>query len=208
MPLSKTGLANLALGELGADLVEDIDSDDSRPAELCRTHFDTVRDAVLEDRDWSFAMDRWVLPKSSTPPAFGYLARFPMPATILRVVTVDAGDEGDVVDAFMAAMDPAPASGLDWVKEGRFILANTTGANVLVTGVKQAVDPSTWPAAFAQAFVARLAHELAVPVTQDHGRSVELWKLYQEKLQAASSSDGRQGRSQRIKSSWLRQRRV
>jgi hypothetical protein len=207
--MDRTGIANLALGWLAVSKITDLDSDPGRPAEILRDNFDALRDAVLEDRDWSFAMDRFVLNKDAAAAAYGYTSRYQLPAVVLRVVSAEEASAGTTYDAFAMSTWPEDfgGAGLDWVVEGRFILANTTAAQLNVKAVKQQADITLWSPAFCQALAARIAADLCTVITEDKALAREHEQRYQAKLQAASSSDGRQGRAQRVRSTWLARRR-
>jgi len=197
-------IANLALSWLGFDPIVSLE-DDSKSANKINANFAPIRDAVLEDRDWTFAMERLALNKEADPPAFGYTAKYLLPAKVLRVVT--ANDDGGAVDAFAYQVGLAAGSKLDWVKEGRSILANTTSATVNVLAVVQVEDVTLWSPGFCQAVAARLAADLCVPLTENRSLQADLWKLYTDKLRDASANDGRQGRSPRLRNTTLAARR-
>jgi hypothetical protein len=207
MAVTTTQVANLAFGWLGVAPVADIDTDTGRPAELMRGQFTLIRDAVLEDRDWSFAMARAQVTKSGTVPAFDYPAQYPLPAGCLRVVEVKDPSNSGSIDAFAAAIYPDDGAPMDWVKEGDFLLAQSTAAKLNVRFIQSVASPTSWSPAFVQAFAARLASDLAVPICQDRALQETNWKLYQAKLQSAQSSDGRVGRSQRVRANRLARRR-
>jgi hypothetical protein len=207
--MDPTDIANLALGWLAVSKIADLDTDPGRPAELMRDAFAGLRDAVLEDRDWSFAMERYQIDKDAAAPVFGYSSRYLLPSEVLRVSTAEEATDGATFDAFAMSTWPEDfsASGLDWVKEGRFILANTSAAKLNVRAVKRVEDTTIWSPAFCQALAARMASDLCNAITEDKVLARDNEKRYLDKLQAASSSDGRQGRAQRLKSSWLQRRR-
>jgi hypothetical protein len=197
-------IANLALSWLGLDPIVSLE-DDSKSANKINANFAPIRDAVLEDRDWTFAMERFALNKEAEAPAFGYTAKYLLPAKVLRGVT--ANDDGGTVDAFAYSVGLAGSSRLDWVKEGRSILANTTADTVNILAVVQVEDVALWSPGFCQAVAARLAADLCVPLTENRSLQADLWKLYTDKLRDAAANDGRQGRSPRLRNTTLAARR-
>jgi len=56
MAASKTGICNMALSALGISIyIANVDTEQSKAANVCRRFYDQVRDAVLEEFDWGFA---------------------------------------------------------------------------------------------------------------------------------------------------------
>lgn len=56
MSVSKTEIANMALSHIGvSNKIGDLDTEQSQEAIACRTFYDLVRKAVLQDNDWTFA---------------------------------------------------------------------------------------------------------------------------------------------------------
>lgn len=187
--MDPVAIANLGLGWLGLGQITSFD-DPGRAPELLKAQFDGLRRAVLEDRDWTFATTRRVLPKDATAPVFGYIARYLIPPDILRVVTVR-----------VAGRDT------DWIREGSYILAQTDGATVELVGIEDVQDSGRFSPGFCQALGARIAADLCGALTEDAGLAVRLYQLYQHKLRDAAANDGRQGRSRKMDSSSIALRR-
>lgn len=128
-PNSPVDICNLALTLLNEDFVTDIDvppvGDDT--AALCKLHYPQVRRAGLRAHPWNFAIDRIVLAKDSTSPAFGFANRYEFPPQFLRYLSKH--DElGNVLLA-------EPVEGTDYQIESdkstnsRYILTGTTTAS-------------------------------------------------------------------------------
>jgi len=64
-------------------------------------------------------------------------------------------------------------------------------------------DTSKFLPLFIQALQARLASDMAIPLTSNGKLEEAKWSLYMAKLRQASSRDGQQGKSKRIRSRWL-----
>lgn len=200
-------IANLALGWLGAEPIASLE-DATRTAQLVNNAFSGLRDAVLEDRDWTFATDRRSLPADATSPAWGYTTRFLLPSAVLRVITCSNAGTGGTLDAFAASMMPWDDGSLEWVREGPYILAGRTGTAqaggsqipaINVKSIISVLDSALWSPGFCQALAARVAAELAVPIAQSRELQGDMWKLYLQKLKDAAANDGRQGRSERVR---------
>lgn len=200
-------VVNLGIGWLGKDPIVSLDNPSGKPAERLAAAFAGLRDAVLEDGDWTFAIERLSLDKDAVPPAFGFTARFVLPARVLRVITAEepAGSAG-AVDAFAASLY-GRSSGLEWQKEGRHVVANSSAAKLNVRAVVQVVDSNLWSPGFCAALAARIAAEFAVPFTENRSLQADMWSLYRAKIHEARFNDGRQGRSERLRANALAARR-
>jgi hypothetical protein len=200
-------VVNLGLQWIGKDPIASLDNPSGKVAERVAAAYAGLRDAVLEEGDWSFAISRLSLNKDAAPPSFGFTARFVLPANVLRVISAEepAGSAG-VIDAFAASLYGA-SNGLEWQKEGRHIVANTSAATLNIRAVVQVVDSALWSPGFCQALAARIAAEFAVPMTENRSLQADMWKLYSLKLGEARLQDGRQGRSERLRANKLALRR-
>lgn len=169
------GICNAALDQIGADRIQALD-EESRLAELCAARFAPVRDAVLAERVWRFAIVRREIAEDAAAPAYGYAHRYELPSTVVQVL--EASDGVYQLEA--------------WEREGAYILTDAESP-ICVRSVDQVEDVALWPAAFAQAVTTRLAAELAMPVTENRGLTGELWQLYRRHLTEAAASDAKQG---------------
>ena len=151
-----------------------------------------LRDAVLQAHDWSFAIERINLPKSATDPTFRYANSFPLPSRVLHVLEVNKVEANDPVR--------------DWQVENDNIVSNdaTCSAKLL----RQVTDTLKFSPLFIQALQARLAADMAIPLTSNGKLEEAKWGLYNAKLKEASSRDGQQGKSKRIRSRWLENARL
>ena len=62
MTESKVQICNVALGRVGvSQFIDNIDTEKSKPAGICRVNFDTSRDRALREFNWSFARKYAVL---------------------------------------------------------------------------------------------------------------------------------------------------
>lgn len=206
--MNPVAIANLALGWLGQATRITTFEDATKPAQIIKEQFAGLRDACLEDADWTFATGRLVIPKDPNAPLFDYDARYQLPGQVLRVITCSPGGAGGTLDAFAASMlPPDDGQGLEWAKEGCFIVTVGTPTSIKVKAIVRAEDPNEWSPGFCQALAARIASDLAVPLTANRSLQDDMWKLYKLKRDAAATNDGRQGRSQRLRSTYLAARR-
>ena len=177
MVLSEVDICNLALGQLGGKFSITSLDDETVGAQLCKANYAPLRDAVLEEMDWSFAIKEHALAADPTPSLIGGYTKFKVPADTLRVLAVYDG-RGKIED---------------WHMEARFILANTD--TMLIKSLDSTNDTSLFSQAFAQALAARISAELAMPLTNDNTLSGAQWQLYAQKVSLARTNDSLQGSS-------------
>ena len=179
---SEVSICNLALSWLGTNPITAL-TDDTVEAKQCQANYEPARDATIEDRNWTFAIERLILTPMIDTPTFGYSHQFLIPARVLRVISVSDGS---------ASGSNVMGTEIDWQKEKNAIVANTS--TVYVKAVVQEKDPARYPPSYVQALAARLAAEMAMPLTHSNAMLDRMWGLYGAKLKAASGTDGRQGR--------------
>jgi len=185
---SETSICNQALRKLGANPILDINQN-TPEAGLCKEFYFDVRDSLLEDYPWTFATKRYKLPKSGEMAPEPFSAQFLIPADVLRVV--QASDNPDFTKI----------NSLDWVVENGFILANAS--NLYIQTIVSKFDVKALSSKFIRAFVARLAAELSLPITQSREMHRQFMEEFGILMMSAQSADGQQGRSRRYRSSQL-----
>lgn len=142
---------NQALSKVGAKRVTSID-EQSVAARACRAIYVERRDNLLQKHRWNFAIQRFSLPASATPPAFGPANAYPLPAGYLRLL----------------APDPRwNRNDRDWVIEGNNILSEE-GAPLKIRCVVVIEDPNLMHPTFRAALSADMAAELCEPLTQSN----------------------------------------
>ena len=190
--VSEVSICNQALSWLGENLIISLD-DDTKAAGLCKTNYYSLRDAVLEARDWTFAQKRDIPAPLATPPVWGYSQQFQLPADLLRVIFVGTNDD---------PQERSPAE--DWLREQDKILANYEV--IYIRYVARIEDPNKFSMNFVQALAGRLAADLAMPLTNSRGLQSDMYKLYGTKLAEATAFDQMQGKSRIIRADDLRVR--
>ena len=200
MATSTVSICNQALGWLGADSILSI-NDASKEAQLCKENFDALRDAVLEEREWTFAVRRLYLTPLVATPVYGYANNFLLPAEVLRVLNIPGAASNVVggLDALNGGRGADAGQGLaDWrvesIDAGNVIVANTAAIHCRV--IWQVVNEKLWSPLFIQALAARLAADLAMPLVNSRALQQDMWKLYDMKLATAATMDGMQGKGE------------
>lgn len=185
MSISEVKICNLALRKLGARLIESL-NDVAQEAVTCKLMYEPVRDSVLREYPWNFAMARLRLAKLSESPAFGYRYQYQLPADCLHLRQLTDSQS-------------------EFVVEGDRILTDKDSAFAIYT--KRVTNPALFDSSFIMAFVARLAAEIADDITGSNSRVQEMWTLYQNALQSARLADSTEGREEiRQDEPWLEAR--
>lgn len=184
--ISEVSICNQGLGWLGASLITSFD-DNSDESNLCRANYCLLRDAVLEAADWSFAVKRVQLSALASP-TLGYGQAYQVPEDCLRVIQASPND------------DFSHVTDMQWEFEDRKIL--TDEGAVFIRYVHRQIDPVRYSPGFVNALAYRIATELAIPLTRRLNLQGQMLGLYEKSLGEAMGSDGKQGRSRRVRSSW------
>ena len=172
---SFTLMASNALQQLGAAPISDIAENTGR-AKRVNSIYQDVRAAVIRDAAWNFAVVRVQLAALADAPAFTWAKQHQMPENpyCLRVLDVYSGDER-----------------IDHVIEGRKILSDYSTINLLY--LKRVTDPSQFDPLFIEAYEARLAAELAIPITGSRGIAQDFWGTYDNKIANARLVNSQEG---------------
>ena len=152
-----TEIANQALGHLGcAKEIQSLTTDKSQEAQACRRFYPTVRDAVLRDFPWPFAMKNLALALVATNPTqeWSYSYRYPSDCLMFRKIL--SGIRTD------AANTRVPYRILSDDVGG---LIYTDQATAMGEYTRQVTDPQRFPSDFVQAFSLGLASLIAPRVT-------------------------------------------
>ena len=179
-------IANLALGQLGAGPITSF-TDKTVEARLARQYYPLVRDTVLEDHNWTFAIKRvGPLTPLSDKPAFQFEYAFPLPSDCLRVVLA----------TWDKKQNYTRPQNLIFQVENNAIMTNMQP--VYVKYIYRVASTLSFSPAFVDALTTRLAAEMALALTNNLNLQDQMYKLYGFKVQVAARSDGMQGTSQRM----------
>ena len=207
---TETEICNIALGYLGANRITSLDiEEDSTEHLLCSENYEILRDAVLEEREWTFAVKRVDLVPSTDEIVFGFERLFQKPSDSVRILTV----HDDSVIRPQPITTPQPVSrGVHdlpqlegWQVEGEFILANAELIHVRYN--RRVSETGSFSATFTQALAQRLAAEFALPLTESRSLFDKMWASYAAKIVMGGVSDGMQGRTRKVRSQALIRRR-
>jgi len=179
---SEVKVANLALTDLGADRIMDL-NEDSVNARKVKAMFDLVRDSVLRSHPWNFAIQRLSFNKTPNIPVYDYESEFQIPGNVIRILTPE--------DSYVK-----------WVQEGDKILCNDSSFKCRC--IIRVTDPTRWDEIFVTTFAARLAAELAYSITNSRPIASDKWELYFAKFRMATGVDAQVGTPEELRvDEWL-----
>ena len=173
MPISAVEICNRALNAIGAEAITAL-SDDTARAVLCNRLYTDLRDELLQDHPWNFAIRRSELAADATAPDFEWLYKYQLPTGCLRVLSVYTALDVD-----------------QWEVEGGYIFTDLT-APLEIRYVSNDVTENNFSPAFATALSLRLAVELALPLTESMSRADALTKRFMVAIKEARGRDARE----------------
>lgn len=146
-------VANMALGILVEAPINSLD-DDNKAARLLNLHWETTRQSELIKHAWVFSIFRAELDAvedEDEPTGDTYDYAYELPDDALRVLPLT--DTGE-----------AHGQSIAWKQEGRVILTSYESPR-LIRYIANLTDPGDWSPLFVEAFAARLAMKIAMPLT-------------------------------------------
>ena len=181
--VSETSICNQALTWLGQGPVLTLD-EPAKTAQWMKANYRFIRDAVVEERMWTFSLARGV---STTQNKDGWGQNFAHLTTT------------DWLSIYRVYKDPQDAAQIEWkMEDGHLICDYET---VYIWGQKRVTDTGKFSSLFVQALAGRLAADACVPLTENRLLQKDLWALYGQKIAIASTRDGQQGSNETIQSS-------
>ena len=173
MTTTATDLCSMALVKLGAAPISSLD-DNSAEAEIVSRLYAPTLEALLVAHPWDFTLAHANLTPDPEAPLADFAHGFFLPDDLLR--TVSAGRSGK-------------SRGVVYRVVGDRLL--TDSRSVLLT-YQRRCDASELPPHVVQAFIARLAAELAVPITESTSRAEAMQRLARAELHHAKLVDSQQ----------------
>tara|TARA_R100000654_G_scaffold64106_1_gene91581 strand:- start:369 stop:950 length:582 start_codon:yes stop_codon:yes gene_type:complete len=175
---TEVSICSNALRRLGDSPITAL-TDNTERARLCNAFYPDARDAVLRSHPWNFAITRASLAQLSVTPAYGFNFQYALPTDpfCLRVLEMEFSD-------YIFKIENSPT-------EGRVLVTNEGTAKILYIG--RITDPVKFDSMFVDTLIAKLAVDLAYPITGSVQFQGQMQKLYQLKLSEARSIDGQEG---------------
>ena len=156
--LSETSLCNMALGKLGDKRINNIETDNSVQAILCRLHYELTRDALLRFISWRFARARAELEQDDTDPDFEWDNQFKLPDDFLRFRSIYE-ESGTTSKSRRHAL------------EGQRLLTNLSEVSLLY--IKKVTDVTEFDPLFVEVFAWILADKMIGPLAGSDARIQE-----------------------------------
>ena len=185
--ISEVSICNQALTWLAASQISSL-SDNTPEARWMNANYENLRDAVIQERQWSFATARHQS-ESQEQSDWGtsYVHKIP----------------DDWLAVFRSYSNVNSSLQREWVPSAGFLVesdgVHTHEEVAYLYGVKRIINVQAFPVMFVQALAARLAADAAIPLTENVKLQADMWSLYQVKLDEAAAKDGQQGARERIR---------
>ena len=175
---TEVSICSNALRRLGDSPITSL-TEDSERGRLCNAFYEPSRDAILRSHTWNFAINRANLAKLSTSPAFEYANQFALPTDpfCLRVLKMEFEDYEFKIE--------------NLAEQGRVLLTDEGEAKIIY--IARVTDPSLFDSMFVDVLTAKLAVDLAYPVTNSTTLQAQMQKLFERKLSEARSLDSTEG---------------
>jgi hypothetical protein len=187
MTASAIDLCNSALTLLGQPTIVSLTAN-LRSARLVNQRYPYCIDATLRAYPWNCALERATLTADGTAPDHGFALRYALPTYpyCLRVLSMQ---DTDCVFKI----------------EGRYLLTDEPEARILYVA---RIPVGSLDALLFEAAVARLAADIAYPLTNSNSMADQAWKAYKDKLMEAQDIDAQEGSSDQTEADdWLLSRR-
>ncbi len=204
---TEVSICNQALSWLGANPIISLD-DETNEARLCKANYEPLRDAVLEARAWTFAVKRIQFARLAQDPLYGFSAAFAIPTSVLTILQVTSGPSS--VNSAVSTTGPALSREnlrngeerrIIWQREGNTVV--TDELSIVGRVIERIVDPSRFSPGFTQTLAARIARELAIPITQSQTLEDKMVAKFEHSLAEGGVVEGIQGTSNKIRSDAL-----
>lgn len=166
MAIDKTAIANHALQLIGGGRVLNFNTDQGTEADALRDAFDNCFRSLLAMRRWNRFLKRALLAASTTKPAWGFEAQYPLPADCIKV--------WDVADLTTG----------EWAVEGDLLLTNTKGSAKILYAANtlNATDPL-----FERALATLLAYQVGTRLNRKE--ATNLYRVFEVELAKAARAD-------------------
>ena len=175
---TEVSICSNALRRLGDDPITSL-TDDTERARLCNAFYADARDACLRSHHWNFAITRASLAQLSATPVYGFDYQFALPTDpfCLRVLAMEFEDYVFKVENLST--------------QGRVLVTDQETAKIIY--IARVTDTTLFDSLFVDTLVAKLAADLAYPVTNSLKVQEQMYRLFQLKLSEARSIDGQEG---------------
>lgn len=185
---SKTDIGNRAVSKLGGERFSNIDTDNTKPAKVIRAMWDIIRDALLCEYPWSFALTRTQLAKDTASPSWGYNNQFTLPSDFLALVEIKGN----------------PDYRMESASTGGNRIVTNEGSPLFILYIRRVVNTAEFDPLFLESFATRLAYEGCEELTQSNTKKQILGNEFKESIRRAYVNNSIQNPPQELRQDeWL-----
>ncbi len=166
---TKLSICSNALIKVGDKAITSL-TDATTRADICNRFYGKCLEAVLRAHPWKFGTARKTLALLTSTPAFGFQYEYQLPSDCLFVIGTDL-DKND-----------------KWSVEGRKILCDV--ASLSIQYIVKTTSDADMDGLFVEALEAKLAREIAIPITGQQSIHDRMEKEYMDKIKEARTRDG------------------
>lgn len=187
----KTGIANLALINLGQGTVNNIDDPGiSHAASVVAQVFDDARQLTLRAGAWRFALERMTIAREAATPNHSWQYQFLLPTRVMLLHQVGTDDQPLEINT-------------EYKLEKRRLITNEEGPLPIVF-VDDVNDIASYPPDFKFALAAYIAHLAAPDALKSTEKAAEMLKLFEFYMDMAANNNALENPPFIIKKSkWL-----
>ncbi len=167
---SDIDIINRALAKMGDQRITSR-GDNVNRARIMDGLYDGMRDELLRECPWNFAINRVSLAATPTAPVYGWATAFDVPADLLYMVSTESNSA--------------------YRLEGNQILSNQENS-LKITYVRRVTDPTEFDTGFAETLASKLAYEGASNITADNALQDRLFNAYNLTLIRSKKTDGQE----------------
>lgn len=167
---TELGIVNSALIKLGVEIISALPGT-TRQGLLANEQYSKIRDELLYEHPWNFAIKRATLVATVNTPVFEFAYEYNLPADCLRVWATQYEEDFYQV-------------------EGTKLYSNYS--DVKIRYISKITDASTFTPAFAELLSLKLASDLAFVLVQSNSLKGTLLQEYLVKLRDCRSHDGQE----------------
>lgn len=165
-------ISNMALDRLGANNIDNFDTDTSPQAVKCRLYYDQTRETLLRSYDWPFAVTRLSLTEHEDAPDFQWDNQFDLPTDFLRLTDDYTVDGSNLVND-------------RWAVESNRVLTNESEVDLIY--IRNEDDPTKFDPLFIEMQVLTMAKKMVYPLAGAGRAAVTLSRDLKEEIKELDS---------------------
>ena len=186
--VSEVDICNQALYNLGVDTPIVALTDDSSNARACNRIYARLRDTLLQQHPWNFAINRATLAALAAKPGYEYTYAYALPTDPFCLRVLELREERDPT---LGSYPYQIESVVDGASTYNVLVTDSDSA--LIKYIKKVTDPTQFDALFTQALVDLMTSRLAMPITNSRTTAEDWMKVYLNSLELAKESNVMQG---------------